>query len=91
MVSLIPFIDFPRMSRIAFLEVPVLRVEMLETDRKVREKLWMRSQWYLDVKSSLSFRTPKTLEDCQNEPKLEKSSKTMVSASVPVFSTFLNS
>ena len=79
MISLIPFIDFPRVSRIACLEVPVLRVEMLETDRKVREKLSMRSQWYLDIQSSLSFRTPKALEDCQNEPKLEKTSKTAFS------------
>ena len=75
MLSLVPFIDFPRMLRIAWLEVPVFRVELLDTDCKVREKLWIWSQSYLDIKSSWSFRTPKSLEGCQNEPKVEESSK----------------
>jgi hypothetical protein len=41
MISLAPFIDFTRMPRIAWFEVPVLRFALLETDCKVGEKLWI--------------------------------------------------
>ena len=77
MISLASFIDFSRMPRIASFEVPVFRVELLETGWKVWENLLIWSQSYLDLKSSWSFRTPKSLEGCQNEPNLKKSSKTV--------------